>query len=81
MKNIYKRLSLWALIVAAVLSIPYLAKFPWTMSDFVFAGVVLFGAATVYELTTKNLRNKTHRIAVGIGVATVIFFIWGLAVA
>ena len=61
-----KRLTVWALIVTAILLIPYLGKFPWTASDFIFSGVVLFGSAAVYEFTTKNMGSKTHRIAVAV---------------
>lgn len=80
-RNISKRLSIWALVVASILMIPLLAKFPWTGSDYIFAGVVLFGSAAAYEFLTKNMRNQNYRIAVGVAVALFVFFIWGLAVA
>jgi hypothetical protein len=79
-RNSTKRLSIWACVVAAILMIPYVAKFPWTGSDFVFAGVVLFGCASVYELTTRNMKDRNDRIMVAIAVLTVLIFIWGLAV-
>jgi Kef-type K+ transport system membrane component KefB len=75
-----KRVSVWALVVAAVLMIPYLGKFPWTTGDFVFAGAVLFSAATTYEVITSQLKNRNHRIAVGLAVAMVVILIWGWAV-
>lgn len=81
MQKTTKRLSVWALVVAAILMIPLLAKAPWTVGDFVFAGVVLFGAAALYELVTKNLSSKNHRIAVGLGVLAVVVLIWAWAVA
>ena len=65
----------------AVQMIPFLAKAPWTFGDYVFATVVLFGSATVYELTTRNMKNKQNRLIVGIAVITVVIFIWGLAIA
>lgn len=80
-KNIKKRLGIWALVVASILAIPLLTRSPWTLGDFVFAGVVLFGSATVYEFTTRNMTNKIHRIAVGVTIFIVIIAIWGLAVS
>lgn len=80
-KNITKRLGIWAVVVAGILMIPLILKAPWTGSDFVFAGVVLFGSASVYEFTTYNMKNKTHRLFVGIAVALVILLIWAWAVA
>ncbi len=79
--NTTKRLGMWAALVASILMLPLLANAPWTISDFIFAGVVLFGSASVYEFTTKNMNNKTHRMVVGIGVLTVVLLIWAWAVA
>lgn len=76
MQSTIKRLAVWAVIVAVVLMMPYLAKWPWTPSDFVFGAVVLFGSATVYELATRNMSNKNHRIAIGIAVCLVLAVIW-----
>jgi hypothetical protein len=78
--NVVQRLGIWAVIVGAILLIPLLGKAPWTMGDFIFAGVVLFGAATIYEVMTKKM-DRAHRIAVGFAVAMVVFLIWGWAVA
>lgn len=80
-RNVSKRLSMWAMLVASILMIPLLGQFPWTLSDYVFAGVVLFGSATAYELITKNMRNEMHRLVVGFIILTFIFLIWGFAVA
>lgn len=80
-RNIKKRLRMWAIVVAAVLMIPFLAKAPWTVGDFVFAGVVLFSCATVYEFTTRNMSNKMHRIAVGLAVLAFIALVIAWAAA
>lgn len=74
-RNITKRLSLWAVVVAAILMIPLLANAPWTGGDFVFGTVVLFGLAIVYELATRNMSNIKYRAAVGAGVLFVIFLV------
>ncbi len=81
MRNTRKRLTVWAIIVGAILMIPLVTRAPWTTGDFIFGAVVLFGCATVYELTTRNMCNKNHRIAVGVIVATTLVCIWGLAVS
>ena len=81
MKNTPKRLTIWALVVAGILTIPYVAKFPWTEGDFIFAGVVLFGSATTYELVTKNMTDKRNRMVVGILAAGFVVAVWAWAVA
>ena len=80
-KDIQKRLSVWAALVAAVLMIPLVGRFPWTIGDYVFACVVLFGAATAYELTTKNMANRNHRLLVGAAAVVMVMLIWVWAVA
>lgn len=79
--TITHRLIVWALIVTAILLIPYLGKFPWTISDFIFAGVVLYGCAAAYEIVTGNMKNKTHKIAVGFSAVIIVLLIWAWAVA
>lgn len=80
-KNTAKRLIFWAGVVTAVLTIPLAANFPWTASDFVFAGSVLFSAGLGYELATMNMDNPHHRLLLGVGVTAIVMFIWALAVA
>lgn len=71
-RNVPLRLTIWAVVVAAILSIPFLANAPWTSSDFIFAGIVLFGCATTYELVTRNMKDAMQRVIVGVAV---LFFI------
>lgn len=80
-KNTTKRLSLWALLVGAILMIPLLANFPWTGGDYIFAGTVLFGAALGFELATKNIKDSKDRLFVAAATVGMIIVIWGLAVA
>ena len=76
MQNITRRLSVWAIVVAAVLMIPLLAKWPWTGSDFVFGAVVLFGSATVFELVARKGSTVAYRAAVGIACAAGLLLVW-----
>ena len=76
MQNMTRRLSVWAVVVAAVLMIPLLGKWPWTGSDFVFAGVLLFGSALVYELIARKGGTTAYRAAVGIACAAGLLLVW-----
>ena len=78
-RNIAKRLSMWAVVVVAVLMIPFLTNAPWTGSDFVFAAIVLSVCATMYELVTRNMSNGKYRVIVGAGVLFFIFLVIGWA--
>lgn len=81
MEKIIKKLSIWAIIVVGVLMIPLLTSAPWTMRDFVLAGVVLFGSATLYELLASKINNRYFRIVVGFAVGLLVIAIWAWAVA
>ena len=67
---------MWAAIVAALLMIPLLGRWPWTAGDFIAAGALLFGAALAYELATRNMRNPRHRVTIGIAVSAIVLFVW-----
>jgi hypothetical protein len=76
MKKTTKRLMVWAITVAVILLIPFLTNMPWTGSDFVFAGVLLFGSAFVYEMLTKDLVDSRRRKITGLVVLGILGFIW-----
>lgn len=78
-KNIKKRLSIWAIVIAGILMIPFLTQAPWTKGDFIFAGAVLFTLATIYEVTTRNMKNVKSKLIVAAVLLGVIVLILGWA--
>ena len=59
----FTRLSVCAIIVAFILLVPLVAmqftdEVVWTLSDFVVAGVLLFGSVLVYELAGRMTFNE-----------------------
>jgi hypothetical protein len=74
MKN--KSLIRITLIAALLLLIPLLARWPWTIGDFIFAGILILGAGFGYELISRKTNNKTYKIAVGIAVITTFLLLW-----
>lgn len=72
---------IWAVVVAAVLMIPVVTHAPWTGSDFVFAGVILFGATTSYEVIAHKMRTPGGRRMVGAVIAFMVLAIWAWAVS
>jgi len=76
MQNLTKRLIMWAVIVVALLMIPFLAHWPWSAGDYVFGIVMLYGSALVYELVARKLRTGAYRLAVGVAVAAAFLLVW-----
>ncbi len=73
--NIKKRLSIWAGVVAIILLIPLLFKWPWTFIDFIVIGVLIFGTGLAYELITKIV-GKKYRIIIAVVLLVAFLLVW-----
>lgn len=72
-----KSLICIAVITALILSIPLLGNWPWTLSDFVFAGALIFGTGSLFEVARKNAgSNNAYKIAAGLALAATFLLIW-----
>ena len=81
MQNITRRLIVWAVVVALILLIPLVAmqftsEVNWTLSDFVFAGALLFGTGLTYELVARKAGGIAYRAAVGVALAAAFLLVW-----
>lgn len=80
-QNITRRLIVWAAVVALILLIPLVAmqvtnEVNWTLTDFVFAGVLLFGTGLAYELVTRKAGGIAYRAAAGVALAAAFLLVW-----
>lgn len=79
-----KSLSIVALVTGLLLLIPLVAmqftqEVNWTFSDFVFAGVLLFGTGTTYVLIARKWNNTAYKLAVAVGVVAGLMLVWANA--
>lgn len=77
------RTAAWA-SAGLVLLIPFVAmefttEVSWTIGDFVFAGVLLFGSLGAYEVAARTTGDTVYRAGVGLGIAATFLLIWGNA--
>jgi len=68
-------------VAAAFLLIPLIAMqfstdVNWTISDFIFAFVMIFGTGFTYKLVTRTTSDVTYRIAVGFTVFSALLLVW-----
>jgi hypothetical protein len=76
------KVFLWiALATGSILVIPLIAmqfskEWHWTLFDFLFTGMLLFGSGLTFILAARKARNVTYRIAVGIAVAAALLLVW-----
>ncbi len=80
-RNTYRSVVGLALATALILLVPLLAmrftdEVNWTLFDFVFAGVLIFGTGFTYVLVAKRAGNLVYRAAVGISLAAAFILIW-----
>lgn len=70
-----------ALVTGALLLIPFIAMqfsedVVWTISDFVLAGILLFGTGFTYKLITRKSADHTFRLAIAFALFSGLFLIW-----
>lgn len=74
------RIAAW-LVAALILLLPAVAtlftgEVSWTLGDFIFAGVLLFGALSAYELAVRSTSNTAYRAGVGVAIAGAVLLTW-----
>ena len=70
-----------AVITGGLLLIPLIAmqftdEVVWTLSDFMFAGILIFGTGLAYKLITRKSETQMYRMAVGLACATGFLLVW-----
>lgn len=75
-KNTARNIIRLALITAGLLLIPLLGNWPWTLSDFIVMGALIFSTGLVYELGVKMVTRGTHRIYLAIALVIVFLLVW-----
>lgn len=60
----------------ALLTIPLLLNFPWTVSDFIFAGAVFGIVGGTFELAIRKSGNRYYRGGVAVALATSFLLVW-----
>lgn len=83
MKNnsLNQKLGIWAIVVALILFVPFITKAPWTLLDYVFAGIVLYSLFMIYTIATHKTKKTIYRALTAVVLLTVLILIWAWAVA
>lgn len=74
------RIGAWAVAVLFLLAITVgnqvSAGVNWTLRDFVFAGVLLFGSLGVYEIAARTTCDVVYRAGVGVAILGALLLTW-----
>jgi hypothetical protein len=79
--NMQKNIIRVALATAGILLIPffgniYIDGWNWSMGDFIFAFILIFGAGLAFETVRKSSKTTTYKAAAGIALVTAFFLVW-----
>lgn len=69
------RIAAWA-VAALILLLPLATGAPWTGSDFVFAGVLLFLPLGIYELVAGKTADPNYRTGTGMALVAALLLLW-----
>lgn len=61
-------------LVLPLIAMRFTEEVDWTASDFVFAGLLLFGSLGTYEVAAR--RSVVHRAGIGLGIAATFLILW-----
>jgi hypothetical protein len=61
---------------AALLLVPLVAGFPWTLSDYVFAAVIFALVGGTFELAARKSGNHWYRGGVAVALGTAFLLVW-----
>lgn len=80
-QSLLKFTAALALITGTLLLIPliamqYTSEVVWTLSDFIFAGTLIFGTGLTYKLVTRTSGQLAYRLGVGLALASGFLLIW-----
>ena len=80
-KTVYKAAVRLALAIGIILLLPLIAmqftdEVNWDLTDFVVAGVLLFGTGLTYKLAAIKVGNTEYRAAVGLALTAAFILIW-----
>jgi hypothetical protein len=65
-----------ALLILPLVAMQFTDEVVWTLSDFVFAGTLIFGTGLLFLLAIKMTPNNLYRAAAGLALATTFLLIW-----
>jgi hypothetical protein len=69
------RLIGW-LIPVALLTVPWLNRWPWTASDFIVAGAMFAIVGGSFEVAVRASGNLSYRLGAAIALATAFLLVW-----
>jgi hypothetical protein len=65
-----------ALLLLPLVAMQFTDEVVWTFSDFLFAGILIFGSLGAYELVARTSTSPSYRAGVGLAIAGAFLLTW-----
>lgn len=65
-----------SLLLLPLIAMQFTTEVNWSGSDFVVAGILLFGTGGLIELALRKIKVSTQRVLVIAGILLVLFLVW-----
>ena len=65
------------ILLVPLVAMQFTTEVNWTLSDFVFAWVIMAGTGLAYRLVTRQAANLAYRFAAGLALAAAFMVVWG----
>ena len=69
-------LGILSLLTIPLIAMQFTQEVNWTLSDFIFAGVLLFGTGFTYLFITQKSMNLVYKAAIAFALLSGLFLIW-----
>jgi len=75
-----KNIKIIIVVAAFILAIPLVAmqftnEVNWTLGDFIIAGGLLLGTGFAFEVITRKMESKKHKVAMGIILFLILIYV------
>ncbi len=64
------------LLLLPLVAMQFTNEVNWSVSDFMIAGILLFGTGGLIELTIRKINQVSLRVWVIFGILLVLFLVW-----
>lgn len=64
------------LLLLPLVAMQFTNEVNWTFSDFIIAGILLFGTGGLIELAMRKINQVGTRVWVIVGILIVLFLVW-----
>lgn len=63
-------------VIVLILLLPLVTNAPWTLSDYIIGGIILFVTGLAIDTALTNIKNRRKMILTVTGVLLVTVYIW-----